>query len=347
MEILNMTPRTSRISRACLRRALVTAAGAATLLVAGIASADSGSVVLIDGSVIAGDVIDYSKGDHITVKMADGQVKAIAWAQIGSFQIGASGSVSVGGTPPPATPPPAPPPTYAPPPAYAAPPPYAPPPPPPPRRPYFEPAWTLGARLGSILPGGYLTGGGTQTTGGVSIVRDGDKMTNVSGSGVSLEGDVGFHFSPSWTFYGFWEHGFLASGERNQAATSKLQTNFIGLGINANTTPQGPIGFYFDVAFGYRWLQYTELVPAGSVILQQSRTARGWEVIRLGLGLSAVLTPKFRLDGGIQASGGVFNVIGNSGDDCVAGGSTTCDVPANDQGTHTFVGFFVGGRWDL
>jgi hypothetical protein len=324
-------------SRRSLRHLVTGSVAAAIVLIAGVASAESGRIVLVSGEVVAGEVIDLAQGDHITVKMADGQVKAIAWAQIGSFQVGASGAIVVGGTPPP--PPPPPPPTYVAPPAPppAPPPPayYGPPPPPP-----FYPTWSFGLRGGWLDPGGNMTGGQTQADGSVSTPAP---QKDYMGPGWSLEGWVGYHFSPSWTIYGSWEHGFLGKASNrnmNQDASVAPQTNFIGLGVNATTNPRG-VGFLVDVSFGYRWLQFNNVNTDGT---EQKYTARGWDILRLGIGVAIATNEKFRLDAMVVGSAGIYNNI-TTGDTCPAG--MVCEVAAQDQGTHTFGGLVIGGRWDL
>lgn len=320
-----------------VRLAATAGLGLAALFASAGASADPGTVVLTSGEVIAGDIQQVVKGEYLIVKLPTGEVKAIAWAQIGSFNFG--GSVQVGAPPAPQPPPPPvyapapqPPPTVytppPPPPAYAPPP--APPPPPPPE---FQPAWMLGVRLGSMSAGGYLTG--DADNGGV-------KLDEVVGPGWSIEGDLGYHFSPSWTLYGFWEHGQLGKRAVNESASRDPMTNALGLGINANTSPGGPVGFLFDIAAGYRWLQVPLLSrTADGGIGMNDHVVQGVMPLRLGLGLSIVPARKFRIDLLGNVSAGTFTR--RSGGDCPDG----CSLSDPEQGTYTFVGFTAGGRWDL
>ncbi len=306
--------------------------GLAALFASADASADPGTVVLTTGEVIAGDIQQVVKGEYLIVKLPSGEVKAIAWTQIGSFNIG--GSVSIGAPPAPQPPPP---PVYAPapqpqppPPAVYTPPPpppaYAPPPPPqPPPPPEFQPAWMLGLRLGSMTPGGDRNTG--------TALRD------VVAPGWLIEGNLGYHFSPSWTIYGFWEHGQLGKRAQSEGASNAPTTNAIGVGMNANTSPRGPVGFLFDIGVGYRWMSVPTQTGVGQY---ESFVHQGIMPLRLGLGLSVVPTRKFRIDLLATVSAGTFDRA--SGDTVCPDG---CDLEDEQTATHTFAGFTVGGRWDL
>jgi hypothetical protein len=325
--------------RTIVRTLLASGLGLALVVASGLASADPGSVVLADGSVLAGDIQQIVKGEYLIIRLPSGEVRAIAWAQIGSFNFG--GSISVGGAPAPAPTPP-PPPVYqpqpTPPPVVYAPPPPPPsyqpvaPPPAPPRR--FEPAATLGVRLGSITPGGNFSGSDT------AIVSD--PMSAYAGSGWAIEGDLGYHFSPSWTAYGFWEHAQLGRGERYQNSPTNPKANMLGFGLNANTNPDGPVGFLFDIAVGWRWMSFQQPVASANGAGWDDLVASGPVPIRLGFGLSIVPTRKFRIDLLVQASGGIFNRV-NGGPACPSG----CSIDGERQGTHTFSGLVAAARWDL
>ena len=75
----------------------------------------------------------------------------------------------------------------------------------------------MGARLGVIGPGKDDMIVNPTVPGG----NDGWRMRDYAKGGISLEADVGYHFSPSWTLYGFWEHGFLGKGELNSASSRR------------------------------------------------------------------------------------------------------------------------------
>ena len=293
------------------------------LLVGSSAMADQGSVVLVGGQVLAGDIQQVVKGEYLIIKLSTGEVRAVAWADIGSFAFG--GSVSVGGgggtaTPPP---PPPPPPVYQPPPpptVYAPPPPppsYANAPPPPLPRPPFEPAFVLGVRVGSMSPSSDLVGNESNSNDAFGNRTPNNQLKGYASTGWMFEGDVGYHFSPAWTFYFFWEHGELGRGTVNGYASSGTSTNALGIGFNANTNPHGPLGFYFDVGAGYRWMKVPGFSPTDSVgnVLQNDDTStlQGFDYLRIGLGAS-INFGKFRLDPHIYASVGSFNKYTNSSD---------------------------------
>jgi len=331
------------------RRLLQTAVALSAVLATAIASADVGTITLSTGEVISGEIQQIVKGEYVIVQLPSGQVKAIAWAQIGQLAVG--GSITVGGgTVPPATTPPPPPPTYTPPPPTYVPPPtvYAPPPPPPaygppppmlpPPRPAFQPAFMMGARIGQITPGGNLVG----DSGSSSNVE----MSQYATPGWSFEGDVGLHFSPSWTLYGFWEYGQLGRADAAKQP-ERPTTNAVGMGLNANTSPHGPIGFVVDVALGYRWLALSQTTMqsngAGGFTTGTERfVLSGIMPIRVGAGIAIVATSKVRIDLMAQFAAGTFSQQ-TGGAACANG----CEIETSRQGSHYFTGLTAGARWDL
>jgi hypothetical protein len=153
-----------------------------------------------------------------------------------------------------------------------------------------------------------------------------------------FEGDVGYHFSPAWTFYGFWEHGELGRGDFNGTASSGPSTNAIGIGF----------GFYFDIGAAYRWMTLEDVTTVddgsgGAVSSSDKITLQGFDPIRVGLGMSINVGRKFRLDPHVYASAGYFTRY--TGGDCPSGCSFS--EKGLDTGVHTMVGFAVAGRWDL
>jgi hypothetical protein len=353
--------------RSVISISLAGALVAATLLSSSFASAEPGTIVLTDGTSIGGDIIEMVTGDHLAIKLPNGTVKTVAWSQLASLQVGASGTIVIGGGTPTPPPQPVPPPEPVPPPpvVYTPPPPpvvYAPPPPqpvpeyiepPPPPPPRFTPAWTVGGRIGSISPGkdGQLIGASNNGSGG-----DNTPVKSYVGSGISLEGDLGYHFSPAWTFYGFWEHGFLGRGELNGGVSNDSSSNFVGIGMQANTNPEGPLGFYFDVGLGYRWLtfSYMNATAAGQTNAPTSSgsegrvTFGGFEALRLGIGAALVVNPQFRLDMMITGSAGYFSRFDDSNSPCSSSGDTSCGkIPSDRRAIHSFTGLTVSAHWDL
>jgi hypothetical protein len=324
--------------RARLRLLATLAAVAAPIFAASAAHAEQGTVVLTSGEVLSGDITEVVNGDHIVIKLSTGEVRAVAWVALSTLQIGAGGTIQIGGgAPPPPPPPPGQPPppvVYAPappPPTYGYPPP--PQPEPPPR---FVPRFTLGARVGTLTPGGSLVGG--------QPLGQDIKLTDYVRSGLGLEGDVGFHFSPSWTVYGFWELGLFAKGSTVGNPTETPVSNFIGIGVNANTSPRGPIGFFVDIAAGYRWLGFS-VERNGTT---QRFTYAGFEPLRLGLGIAIVANQSFRLHVMAQASGGYFSSSAGGQDASTCTTSSNCNnIPSDSRAMHTFSGLTVGGQFDL
>jgi hypothetical protein len=199
-----------------------------------------------------------------------------------------------------------------------------------------------------MSPGGDLVGSSSLSS--YSSYATNTKLSTVASSGWMFEGDVGYHFSPAWTFYGFWEHGELGRGDLNGAASSGPSTNAIGIGFNANTSPRGAVGFYFDIGAAYRWMTLSG--PDGAIDNGDGTvtntggdkiTVQGFDPIRIGLGMSINIGSKFRLDPHVYASAGYFTKY--TGGDCPSG----CNFSDKgyDTGVHTMTGFAVSGRWDL
>src|SRR5262245_43414910 len=42
------------------------------------------TVTLVDGSIIRGELVEMIKGDHVTVRIATGEVRRIEWARVAS-----------------------------------------------------------------------------------------------------------------------------------------------------------------------------------------------------------------------------------------------------------------------
>jgi len=324
-----------------LRLLVTLAAVTAPSLVAGLAHAEQGTIVLTTGEVLSGDITEVVNGDHIVIKLSTGEVRAVAWVALSSLQIGAGGTIQIGGGAPP---PPPPPPNQPPPPVVYQPPPpppvygYGYPPPPQPEPPpRFQPKFTLGARIGTLIPGGNLVGSSGRDSSGLP-------MTNYVKPGLALEGDLGFHFSPSWTVYGFWEVGLLAKGNQVGNPTDNPISNFIGVGVNANTSPRGPLGFFIDVAVGYRWMTFS--VENNGV--SERFTYSGFEPLRLGLGMAIVVNPAFRLHVMGQFSAGAFSSSSGGQDASTCTTSANCNnIPSDNRAVHTFSGLSVGGFFDL
>ena len=357
------------MSRTLRRLVSVAFAGAALFATSLALAGENGTIVLSDGTSLGGEILEMVQGDHLALRLPNGEIRTVQWAQIASLQVGASGSIVIGAggsasptpTPPQPIPPPAPvveqPPPPPPPVVYAPPPPVAPPvdappPPPPPER--FTPRWTFGGRIGPMWPGknGQLIGATNDGADGNNTLE-----SSYVSSGVAVEGDLGYHFSPAWTFYGFWEHGFLGRGDLNSNVQGHQGSDFVGVGFNANTNPDGPIGFYFDVAAGWRWLTIYAPAPGSSMPTNmgmsgsssESRyTLNGFEALRLGIGMSIVVDPTFRLDLILSGSAGYFSHVDGDATCPVTNDGNGCgNIPSDRRAVHSFGTFSVAGHWDL
>lgn len=172
-------------------------------------------------------------------------------------------------------------------------------------------------------------------------------MTDYVRGGAAFQGDIGLHFSPSWTFYGFWEYARFSKGNANSLGRDIGASNAIGIGINANTNPRG-VGFYFDIGAAYRWVTFDMAQPTtgGS----GTATFAGIEPIRLGLGIAINVSRRFRLDVLANFSAGAFSTASLPAGACPtsANCSNLGDVSGSDRrGVHVFSGLVVAGHWDL
>lgn len=314
-----------------LRRILHVLACAAILCATADAAADPGRVVLVGGRVVTGDIRQVVDGEFVVVQLPNGKVEAYGWPEIVS--------ISFDSTAQPAPPAPVYQPTPPPPPVYTgAPPPYpAPVFVPPPAPPRFEPALTLGVRAGSMTVGGDVYGAYDPYYGYAGGPRL--RMADVASWGYLFQGDLGFHFSPSWTVYGFWEHGELDDGDLNRGWAS---TNAVGVGIHANTSPYGPLGIYVDAGAAYRWMRFADATAIPNAPVTTSTTASGVDYLRLAIGVSIRISRRFRLDPHLFTNSGYFNEYDGTG--CAGCG---IDARALDSGFRWFSGFAVAARWDL
>lgn len=310
--------------------------------ISAIAAADEGQVVLVGGQVVVGDIQQVVKGDYVLIKLPNGELKAIAWADIQWFRFGGMADGGWSAEPPPA-------PVYrpAPPMVVYAPPaepwyPPPPPPPPPPLRPPFVPAVTLGVRVGTMVVGGDAYGHDHDHD--AWDHHDGPRlhMSDIASWGWLFEGDLGYHFSPSWTVYGFWEHGELDHGSLNEGSG---HTNAVGIGVNANVTPFSPAGFYFDVGASYRWMEVSGVTVGAATPIATGGTTElsGFDFLRAAVGVSLTMSRKFRLDPHLYTSYGTFTSYRGSG----CPGGCSLDHQGFELGTHVVGGIAVTGRWDL
>ncbi len=305
--------------------------------------------------ILSGTITQVIPGESLTLKLPNGELKTLKWAELLQLQV--SGKIVIGGgtaaTPaPPAPNPPAtvviappPPVTYAPPP----PPSYAPPPdydhaayrkP----RSTFHERFALGVGLRFVTPG--------QST---AFVKDGPSMRDYLSAGTALETSLGYRFGPSWTMYGFFEYGRFRAGNANGGGDQSISSTAVGLGMRANTNPDGPVGFFFDIGAGYRWLTlpYTDgnnnFDGNGLTMMRTGKVQFGGvEMLRLGLGLSVVASKHVQWDIAFTSSLGSFSKAKDSNGTCMSGAGGDCStIPEDRRGTFTFAGLAIGGQFDL
>lgn len=317
---------------------------------------DLGSVTIpgLDGGILSGTITEIVPGDHLTLKLPSGELKTLKWGELlqlqisGKIVIGGGGSVSAPAPAPKAPPPPStvvitpPPPKYVPP----APPPtpvYAPPddsdgeyvaP-----RDSFKERWTLGLGLSLMSPNDRAT-----------FVKHGPLMRDYVGGGTGFEASLGYRFSPSWTTYGFYEYARFRTGPQNGDVDSSIKSSLLGLGLRANTNPDGPLGFFFDMGFGYRWMTVPGAATAiaGSTPTSNDAQLAGWEYLRLGAGLSLNSSKHVRWHVAVVGSAGSFSKLKQPGGGCAGGGNDGCDdIPEESRGSYAFGGLTFGGQFDL
>jgi hypothetical protein len=296
--------------------------------------------------VLAGTITEVVPGDHLTLRLPNGELRTLAWAELLQLQV--SGKIVIGpGAAPAPAPAPAPPTVIvapAPPPARVIAPPPAPmvdePEPAPRRLPRpFEERASLGLRLNFLSPGDESR-----------VTQGGAPLGSYVGSGTGLELDLGYRISPSWTPYVFYEHGWFRPGDANAGSADAVRSSFAGVGLRANTNPDGPIGFLFDIGVGYRWLTVPFAPGSGNGLEGPGSSSAGrvqysgFQALRVGLGLSIGVTQNVRFDLALQASAGTFSRRSESGSRCAG----ICEeIREDDRAIHSFGGISLGSHFDL
>jgi hypothetical protein len=321
---------------------------AALVLVSALAFAgENGTLILSNGEVLSGEIVAVHQGDHVIIKLASGEVRAIAWAQIGSMQVGAGGTITIGGTQPAPAPTPTPPPTYQPPPTYNPPPPTYEPapapvyrgPPAPPRRVYvWTPRIELGARFMNVWSGGDILGQGS--SGGIATPSD-LAVHDVAGNGVGFQLDAGLHLLPQWSLYVFWEHNIYSKGNLpGDALTKTPYGNAIGGGVRWNSAPHHRIGLLLDLGLAARWIDFTMPQTGGS-----DAYALGGE-FRMAGGLSIGSDPHFRIEPAAYFNVGSYSDFNFDNSNCPSGAYCS-NIDPSQRGTYWTAGFQIGTHFDI
>jgi len=312
---------------------------------------DVGTITIpgMSGSdVLSGTIQEVVPGDHLTLKLPNGELKTLKWAELLQLQI--SGKIVIGGggttvspAPTPSAPPPTtvviapPPPKYAPPapppPVYNAPPAYDHSDDEPPPHKEFKDRWALGLRLNFLSPNEQS-----------SFVKDGASMKDSVGAGTGFEASLGYRFGPAWTFYGAYEYGKFRSGRVTGDGAS---SSVLALGMRANTNPEG-LGFFFDIGLGYRWLtmKNSPIAAANGTTVMQDATSQygGVDMLRLGLGLAIASSKHVNWHVGLTGAAGSFSKLNESG--CSMGGDCK-SIPEERRGSYAFGGLSIGGQFDM
>ena len=309
-----------------------------TVTIPGIGGADD---------ILSGTIQEVVPGDHLTLKLPNGELKTLKWAELLQLQI--SGKIVIGGggttvSPAPTAPAPTtvviapPPPNYAPP---APPAPVYSPPPAidssddeyPPLKKEFKDRFALGLRLNFLSPNEQS-----------SFVKEGASLKDSVGAGTGFEASFGYRFGPAWTLYGAYEYGKFRSG---RAGGDGASSSVLALGMRANTNPDG-LGFYFDIGLGYRWLTLKNApvtTANGTTVAQDASTQYGGvDMLRLGLGLSLASSQHVSWNIGVTGAAGSFSKISESG--CSMGGDCS-SIPEEKRGSYAFGGLALGGQFDL
>lgn len=296
----------------------------------------------LDSDVLSGTITELVPGDHLTLKLPNGELKTLKWGELLQLQV--SGKIVIGaGAPAPAHPPP-PPSTVVispPPPKYMPPPPPAPVYAPPPDesepehvapRDEFKERWTLGLGLSLMSPNDRAM-----------FTKNGTALRDVIGGGTGFEASLGYRFSPSWTTYGFYEYSRFRTVA--QTSDASAHSSLAGLGLRANTNPDGPLGFFFDFGIGYRWLTLSGM-PQSDASTTSDVQFSGWEYLRLGAGLSLNSSKHVRWHVALVGSAGSFSKM-KSGSGCMGSQGSCEEIPEESRGSYGFGGVALGGQFDL
>jgi hypothetical protein len=217
---------------------------------------------------------------------------------------------------------------------------------------HFRERWQLGVRLNFMSPSEGSTFGknGLHAQNG-----SGDySMRDYVGGGTAIQADLGYRVSPSWTPYGFFEYGSYKRGAANAGTEDKPSSTAVGFGLQANTNPEGPVGFLFDVGIGYRWItvpyeaggQYALDGIGGANGAAGKVTYGGAELLRLGLGLSFATSEHVRWDITFQGAVGSISHRSDTNNSCVS--SDDCKtIPDERRGAYAFGGISAALHLDL
>jgi hypothetical protein len=211
----------------------------------------------------------------------------------------------------------------------------------------------FGLSVGNTIPFGKVQADPGETGTFSHVSNDaGDRSTehiDYFGSGIALEGLVGFRVHPMLAPYLFFQHGFLgSSGFSKDATSSSLSTDSFGVGVTFNSSPSGTFGFYADYAFALRTSRWSfdeapSSTPTGDVT-RKTATLHGLEPVRLKLGVAYKPLPTLTVVAALSVALGVYTSF-----DCKSCATVDETVTTSIASTawHGFGGLTIGGLYDL
>ena len=197
----------------------------------------------------------------------------------------------------------------------------------------------LGGQLGVLAYGGgmYLDDPGTQAQ---------ETVGNFVKPGLAVELDVGVRIERRYIPYLVGELGLVGAGRRFDGTSATASTSFAGIGFRFLAGDVNGVSLISDLSFGVRKFQINE----GN----QSWSATGLELFRVGVGVDVRLTNTFALSPLLTLSGGsLANTSGsvtygpNQGDGVLKTPDFKGSIPGSDQSTYYAVVIGCGGHFDL
>jgi hypothetical protein len=296
---------------------------AAVLLVSSSALAAKGIVVSRDGQVLTGRIVELVNGDHLTIELANGQTQTLPWSEVFTVKLDDAPS--------------APAPVVAPPVAniYASPAPSLakdePSKPSPSSEEHFAVRPEIGMSAGLISMDGDLLEANRKSVGASELV----------GEGWAFRTDAGLRFSRTWTFYGSYEYDAFGKGSGASTGDFAPTGHAAAVGFKAVSNPRGPLAVFFDIGAGWRWLRF----PGADNFLA---VASGPEPLRIGLGGSIIVHPRFRIDVAANLAVGQLTRFALPNGSCVNPNVSECDsIPDSSRTWHVTRSFTLGGVFTL
>ncbi len=154
----------------------------------------------------------------------------------------------------------------------------------PPPEPKHAPKYALwtGARLSALTYGGSFyeyqipgTRSQLETTG--NIVRP----------GIAVEVDVGVRLGKRYVPYAFLEHGFMQAGRLFEGTSTRISSDYLGVGFRTTFGDPNEVAFVTDLALGVRRLHASNDTQAWSI--------SALELFRFGLGAEIRVSNAFTL----------------------------------------------------